>query len=30
MNDFKKVNLDELYKYLATTFAKLHNQVYLL
>ena len=29
MNDFKKVNLDELYKYLATTFTKLHNKVYL-
>lgn len=29
MEDFKKVNLDELYKYLATTFTKLYNQVYL-
>ena len=29
MNDFKKVNLDELYKYLSATFTKLHNQVYL-
>lgn len=29
MTDFKKVNLDELYKYLATTFTKLHHQVYL-
>ena len=29
MNDFKKVSLDELYKYLATTFTKLYNQVYL-
>ena len=29
MDDFKKVNLDELYKYLSTTFTKLHHQVYL-
>ena len=29
MNDFKKVNLDELYKYLAGTFTKLHHQGYL-
>ena len=29
MEDFKKVNLDELYKYLAGTFTKLYNQAYL-
>ena len=29
MEDFKKVNLYELYEYLATTFTKLHHQVYL-
>ena len=29
MEDFKKVNLDELYKYLAGTFTKLYHQVYL-
>ena len=29
MEDFKKVNLDELYKYLAGTFTKLYNQGYL-
>lgn len=29
MKDFKKVSLDELYKYLAATFTKLHHQVYL-
>lgn len=29
MEDFKKVDLNQLYKYLATTFTKLHHQVYL-
>lgn len=29
MNDFKKVNIDELYNHLASTFTKLYNKVYL-
>ena len=29
MKEYKKVSLDELYKYLAKTFTKLHEKIYL-